>query len=90
MAIAHFFREAFGERSLTIEEKRSAFYRNYAESLSNAEWRATENPDYGPPRTRAAQFLLQNGWQPAFLIDVAIKGQDPFEFVEKLAREYEG
>jgi len=38
MSLTDFFRDAFGARSLTIEEKRAAFYKTYVESLSWEDW----------------------------------------------------
>ncbi|NEQ37027.1 MAG: hypothetical protein F6K40_12380 [Okeania sp. SIO3I5] len=38
MSLTDFFRDAFGARPLTIEEKRAAFYKTYVDSLSREDW----------------------------------------------------
>ena len=38
MSMVDFFRNVFGDRPLTIDEKRQNFYRAYAESLSREDW----------------------------------------------------
>ncbi|NES01991.1 MAG: hypothetical protein F6K22_03600 [Okeania sp. SIO2F4] len=45
MSLTDFFRDAFGVRPLTIEEKRVAFYKTYAESLSIEDWLAMDRED---------------------------------------------
>ncbi len=38
MSLHDFFREEFGDRPLTIEEKRKNFYKTYADSLTREDW----------------------------------------------------
>lgn len=38
IALEDFFRDAFGQQPLTIDEKRDQFYREYAASISHQEW----------------------------------------------------
>ncbi|MGL5719924.1 MAG: hypothetical protein ACRCYP_03920, partial [Alphaproteobacteria bacterium] len=38
LALIDFFRDAFGEPALSIEEKRRLFYETYAASISPEEW----------------------------------------------------
>lgn len=38
MSMTDFFRDQFGDRPLTIEEKRQNFYKAYADSLSREDW----------------------------------------------------
>lgn len=45
IALNDFFRDAFGEPPLSIEEKRQLFYETYAASISPEEWRAIDRED---------------------------------------------
>jgi len=45
MALNDFFRDAFGEPSLSIEEKRRLFYETYAASISPEDWRTMDRSD---------------------------------------------
>ncbi|GFZ93607.1 hypothetical protein [Okeania sp. KiyG1] len=45
MSLTDFFRDAFGEVPLTMEQKRIAFYKTYAESLSIEDWLAMDRED---------------------------------------------
>ncbi|MEM8643116.1 MAG: hypothetical protein AAGG51_30515 [Cyanobacteria bacterium P01_G01_bin.54] len=40
-----FFREAFGETPLSLEEKRQLFYETYAASISPEQWREMDRQD---------------------------------------------
>ena len=44
-SLQDFFRAAFGERPLTIEEKRSIFYKEFAASLSREDWLQMDRED---------------------------------------------
>ena len=45
MALTDFFRDAFGLRALSIEEKRAQFYAAYAATLTPEDWRAWDRAD---------------------------------------------
>ena len=45
LSLMDFFRDAFGEPPLSIEEKRRLFYEAYATSISPSEWREMEMKD---------------------------------------------
>jgi hypothetical protein len=45
VALNDFFRDAFGEPPLSIEEKRRIFYEAYAASISPEEWRRMDRQD---------------------------------------------
>lgn len=45
LALNDFFRDAFGEIPLTIDEKRALFYKTYAASISPADWRKMDRQD---------------------------------------------
>ena len=45
LSLLDFFRDAFGERPLTIDEKRELFYKTYAASISPADWRKMDRQD---------------------------------------------
>jgi hypothetical protein len=45
LALIDFFRDAFGDRPLTIEEKRQLFYQTYAASLSREDWLEMDRED---------------------------------------------
>ena len=45
LALNDFFRDAFGEIPLTIDEKRTLFYKTYAASISPADWRKMDRQD---------------------------------------------
>lgn len=45
LALNDFFRDAFGEIPLTIDEKRTRFYKTYAASISPADWRNMDRKD---------------------------------------------
>jgi hypothetical protein len=45
MSIMDFFRDAFGERPLSIEEKRKLFYETYAATISPEDWRRMDKQD---------------------------------------------
>lgn len=45
LALNDFFRNAFGEIPLTVDEKRILFYREYAASISPADWREMDRED---------------------------------------------
>ena len=45
LALNDFFRDAFDELPLTIEEKRAIFYRTYAASITPADWRKMDRQD---------------------------------------------
>ena len=45
LSLNDFFRDAFGEVPLTIDEKRALFYKTYAASISPADWRKMDRQD---------------------------------------------
>lgn len=45
LSLLDFFRDAFGEEPLTIEEKRRIFYEKYASRISPEGWRAMDRED---------------------------------------------
>ncbi len=45
VALNDFFRDAFGEPPLSIEEKRRLFYEAYAATISPEEWRRMDRQD---------------------------------------------
>lgn len=45
VALNDFFRDAFGEPPLTIDEKRSLFYESYARTISPDEWRRMDREE---------------------------------------------
>ncbi len=45
IALTDFFRDAFGETQLNIDEKRKLFYQAYAESLSFEDWLEMDRED---------------------------------------------
>ena len=45
LALIDFFREAFGEHPLSIEEKRQLFYETYAASISPEQWHEMDKQD---------------------------------------------
>ena len=45
LALNDFFRDAFGDRPLTIDEKRILFYKTYAASISPSDWRKMDRQD---------------------------------------------
>lgn len=45
MALTDFFRDAFGVRALSIAEKREAFYKAYAASISPEDWMFMDKED---------------------------------------------
>ena len=45
MALTDFFRDAFGMRALSIEEKRAKFYAAFAATLTAADWQAWDRDD---------------------------------------------
>lgn len=45
LALEDFFRHAFGDPQLTIEEKRKLFYETYASSISPDDWREMDRQD---------------------------------------------
>ena len=45
LALNDFFRDAFGDRPLTIDEKRTLFYKTYAASISPSDWRKMDRQD---------------------------------------------
>jgi hypothetical protein len=45
VALNDFFRDAFGELPLTIDEKRNLFYETYARTISPEEWRQMDRED---------------------------------------------
>lgn len=45
LSLLDFFRDAFGEVPLTIDEKRTLFYKTYAASISPADWRKMDRQD---------------------------------------------
>lgn len=45
MAMTDFFRDAFGMRTLSIEEKRAAFYRAFAATLTHQDWMEWDRED---------------------------------------------
>ena len=45
LALSDFFRDAFGDEPLTIDEKRELFYKTYAASISPADWRKMDRQD---------------------------------------------
>lgn len=45
LSLNDFFRDAFGEVPLTIDEKRTLFYKTYAASISPADWRKMDRED---------------------------------------------
>ena len=45
LALNDFFRDAFGEPPLTIDEKRRLFYQSYAATISPDNWRAMDKED---------------------------------------------
>jgi hypothetical protein len=45
VALNDFFRDAFGEPPLSIEEKRALFYQAYAAAISPEEWRQMDRED---------------------------------------------
>ncbi|MCU0570082.1 MAG: hypothetical protein MUF49_26350 [Oculatellaceae cyanobacterium Prado106] len=45
VALNDFFRDAFGERPLSIEEKRQLFYETYAATISPEEWRRMDREE---------------------------------------------
>lgn len=45
LALNDFFRDAFDELPLTIDEKRAIFYRTYAATISPEEWREMDRED---------------------------------------------
>lgn len=45
LALIDFFKEAFGEPALTIEEKRQLFYEEYAKSISPEDWRQMDREE---------------------------------------------
>lgn len=45
MSLRDFFRDAFGKRPLTVEEKRAVFFDNYARSLSWEDWWEIDRED---------------------------------------------
>ncbi|MBP0031502.1 hypothetical protein [Roseofilum sp. Guam] len=45
MALGDFFRDAFGETPLTIDEKRRIFYESYAATISPENWRAMDKEE---------------------------------------------
>ena len=66
LALNDFFRDAFNEIPLTIDEKRTLFYKTYAASISPADWRNMVREDIlrlalhgDEPHTR---FGLWNSW----------------------------
>ena len=45
MALMDFFRDAFGETPLSIDEKRRLFYQTYASTISPEDWRTMDRQD---------------------------------------------
>lgn len=45
LSLTDFFKDAFGEPALTIEEKRQLFYEAYAATISPEEWRKMDRED---------------------------------------------
>ena len=58
LALNDFFRDAFGQVPLTIEEKRILFYKTYAASISPADWRKMDREDI-------IRLALTGGQHPA-------------------------
>jgi hypothetical protein len=56
VALNDFFRDAFGEPALSIDDKRTLFYKAYAATISPEEWRQMDKEDIlriaimGPPQ----------------------------------------
>ncbi|MFB2834106.1 hypothetical protein [Floridanema evergladense] len=61
MALNDFFRDAFGEPPLSIEEKRRLFYEAYAASISPQDWRDMDKEDIVRLALMGDEPHLQNG-----------------------------
>jgi hypothetical protein len=67
MALNDFFRDAFGEKPLSIAQKRELFYKTYAATISPEHWREMDRDDIlrlaligDEPHV---QYGLWNGWK---------------------------
>jgi hypothetical protein len=67
MALNDFFRDAFGEPPLSIDQKRQLFYETYAASISPEDWRRMDKQDIlrlalpgDEPHLRKGRW---NGWR---------------------------
>lgn len=61
MALNDFFRDAFGEPPLSIEEKRRLFYEAYAATISPEDWRNMDKEDIVKLALMGDEPHLQNG-----------------------------
>lgn len=68
VALNDFFRDAFGEPPLSIEEKRRLFYKAYAETISPEDWRNMDREDILRLALAGDEPQLEGGlwnaWEP--------------------------
>ncbi|MGK7893064.1 MAG: hypothetical protein AB4372_05355 [Xenococcus sp. (in: cyanobacteria)] len=58
IALSDFFRDAFKENQLSVDEKRKLFYKAYAESLSFKDWLEMDRQDVRDLKLFGNQELL--------------------------------
>ncbi len=58
IALSDFFRDAFKEAQLSVDEKRQLFYKAYAESLSFEDWLEMDRQDVKGLKLFGNQELL--------------------------------
>lgn len=56
IALIDFFRDAFNETPLTIEEKRNIFYQTYASTITSEEWREMDRVEIEQLRLPGDEF----------------------------------
>jgi hypothetical protein len=67
MALNDFFRDAFGEAPLSIDEKRSLFYQEYARTISPEDWRQMDREDILRLALLGDESQLQEGrWNEGY------------------------
>lgn len=70
LALNDFFRDAFGQVPLTIDEKRTLFYKSYAESITPADWRNMDRREIInlalPGDEKHLRFGVWNSWNQEY------------------------
>jgi hypothetical protein len=70
LSLTDFFRDAFGEPPLSIEEKRQLFYEAYAQAISPEHWREMDREDILRLALAGDEPQMQDGrWNQSFIED---------------------
>lgn len=70
LSLTDFFRDAFGEPPLSIEEKRQLFYEAYAQAISPEHWREMDREDILRLALTGDEPHMQDGrWNQSFIED---------------------